>query len=146
MDINSNLLLLESLSVRIHGGACTYAFCRLPPNESPLNSLVDHLKRFGEYQERLPLQLIPLEENWRPVVESLVLDWVFGEQASADPGAVAQNVALVHELNRALFEIVGDAASFEVGGAGSMVPSTIWNAIVFSNGEVSWILEFGWDD
>jgi hypothetical protein len=87
-----------------------------------------------------------LDANWRPVVESFIFDCVFGELYSEGPGTTAQNVVPVRELVDAISEIVGDASSFGVEGEGTMVPNTIWNAVAFTSGAGSWLLEFGWDD
>ncbi|WP_431512047.1 hypothetical protein [Variovorax sp. DAIF25] len=146
MNIDNHLLALESLSVWSCSGACSYAFSRLPASDTLLNSLVDHLKLSRQYQERFPLQLFPLDANWRPAVESFVFDWVFGAQPSSGPGAAAQNAVVVRELVGGIGEKVGDAAAFMVMGEGTMVPNTIWNAIAFTSAEASWLLEFGWDD
>lgn len=95
MNIDDRLLALESLSVWNRSGACFYAFTRLPESGSLLNSLVEYLKNSNRYQERFPLQLDPLGANWRPVVESFVLNWVLGN--SLRPGQ-----ALPHRTQQGL--------------------------------------------
>ncbi|RYY82955.1 MAG: hypothetical protein EOO15_22200 [Chitinophagaceae bacterium] len=129
---------LERANVR-DVGSYIYALTRLSNTEPLQEAVVQEIASRGEFQERVPLELHQLQSNWRPQIEELVGNWVFGSPGNA-------NTPLVQNFSDQLVRSFPDYSAYEIVGEGTMLPAEIWNALALTNGRDNWMLEFGWSD
>lgn len=129
---------LERANVR-GVGSNHYALTRLSNTDTLQNAVVRELSSRGQFQERFSLELSQLQSNWRPQVEELVGQWVFGSTHNA------QN-SLVQNFSGQFISTFPDYKVYEVLGEGTMLPAEIWGALAITNDRENWMLEFGWSD
>jgi hypothetical protein len=142
---NGYLEVMEALNHGVNH-SCAYGLSRLAEGESLEGVLVAYLSNRGAYQERFPVQLAPLGEDWKVQVEALVNRWFFEGEFSPRPSSPQSGAAVAKTFVARLEAVVENSKAFEVIGEATMLPELFWEAVAFSDGKRNWLLEFGWSD